>query len=151
MNRMKAVGRVGAGVAVVTTGVLLAGCTINGGGSFTGVDGVSNGSLAVQGSCGDKKDDHLTFNYQDQSGSGVHIQGEASGFCYLDGDRFHFEGVYTPKPKGEQGSYTVDFVDTGEKGPSKGDSFTIFLAGGEYSGYGHSATLDHGNLKTTNK
>lgn len=56
------------------------------------------------------------------------------------------EGTYRPSPKGDGGAFTITLVDTGETGPSKGDTVTISLTGGLHDGYSHSGVLQGGNV-----
>jgi len=67
-------------------------------------------------------------------------------------------GTYTPQPRklGEGGRFEIKVVDSGEKGPSKGDELTLTLDGGYHDGYGidtklaADGTFKEGNIKGGN-
>jgi hypothetical protein len=60
-----------------------------------------------------------------------------------------FEGDYTPQPKtaGPGGRFRVILKDEGEPGASEGDSITVELNGGVYSGYNASGIVRGGNIQ----
>ena len=111
----------------------------------------------------------LTFSYVDKGVSpAVNIKGTAyeptcegfiyyqdfdpSGPCYTiasDCLQTSFDGEYRPA-KGERGSYSMRFVDSGARGPSKGDLFSIELYGGKNDGYTNEQVLGGGNFKIRN-
>lgn len=60
-----------------------------------------------------------------------------------------FTGTYKPQPEslGEGGKFHVAVEDTGERGPSAGDTFTIAIETGVFAGYIQTGTLAGGNIK----
>lgn len=92
------------------------------------------------------------LQYNDRE-NGVRFHGVANslgdGECngLLDKYEGSYYGTYTPKPRGEEGTFIITVVDVGNKGPSKGDELTLELRDGLHDGYKMSATLAGGNIQ----
>jgi len=145
--------------SIVTMGALLSGCTATGGG-WVGT-GASNSKVTFGISFRCTQVDSAgvgsgTMSYIDRRPSKtVSVTIAAGGACsqgleVIDGTLASYKGAYAARPKGTGGTATVDFLDTGAKGPSKGDTIRVTLTGGSYDGYDSgSMTLGGGNITLT--
>lgn len=148
----------------------LAGCDQDDmtGGGWIELDSGKKANFAFNFKC--KSDDNgnakvsgqLQYNDHEE---GVSFHGVADsliegGTCngLLDTWEGQYFGTYTPQPRklGEGGRFEIKVVDSGEKGPSKGDELTLTLDGGCYAGYkidttfAEDGTLKSGNIKGGN-
>ena len=140
---------------IVVAVVALAACDGTGGGWLTGVNGGARATFGFTGTCTPDSYTTGTFtgslSYIDRSTSSPRVNFLlTSGDCWVDfDDSLHVSGTYQARPKGASGTVDITFVDTGNTGPSKGDSIAVDISGGAFDGYQHSGTLLGGNITIT--
>jgi hypothetical protein len=126
--------------ALVTTAVLLAGCSASGGGWYGGeTPKRAKVTMGFEFTC-EPLSGELSFH---DRRTGVNFAATPSS-C---GDwGMTWSGDYRPRPRGESGTFHARFVDTGATGPSKGDRVQITLVGGSLDGYSFDEQLTGGNI-----
>lgn len=160
-GRMRRMVRVGALAGVA---VLAAGCfDASGGGWLEGAEGPgTRATFGVEASCDVVVDmfgaigvGTVELSYIDRE-AGVNVKVMSSdASCFPDAGLLSGDAgaivvaPYEARPRGEGGTATVSFFDTGESGPSKGDRFEIVLEGGVHDGYSNDGILQGGNLTVT--
>lgn len=145
-TRSSLVRRTGGAIVLGTVAIAVSACSYTGGGGgwLPGAHG-GRATIGFMGSCAFTHEGYGSLSYIDRSTDPVVSFEATSGTCSGTTATATLVGEYRPRPRGEAGTATIVLHDTGDRGPSKGDTVTVTLSGGAFDGYTNTGPL-RGNL-----